>query len=124
MQLAKLQHLNFEKTLERKLQQIIIALFIEYSRTKKEILDEYLATLTFGPGVQGIKDASKTYFNKTPLELGKEESLKLILSIPDPLNFNPLKPETNLQTELKHSIEDKSLEFNSMLSKDFGLFYK
>jgi len=56
--------LGYEKTITRKLQEIILAIQLERYYTKTEILEMYLNQIYFGHGAYGVQAASKTYFNK------------------------------------------------------------
>ena len=73
-QLSKLIFLNTEKTLSRKLRELIISFYLEYRFTKIEILSMYLNRAYFGSGQYGIKAASKRYFSKIPKDLSIAES--------------------------------------------------
>ena len=83
-QLSKLIFLNAEKTLSRKLRELIIAFYLEYKFTKVEILSMYLNRAYFGSGQYGIKAASKRYFSKHPKELSIAETAVLVGSLKAP----------------------------------------
>merc|ERR1711991_678042 len=83
-QLSKLIFLNAEKTLSRKLRELIIAFYLEYRFTKVEILSMYLNRAYFGSGQYGIKAASKRYFSKLPKELSIAETAVLVGSLKAP----------------------------------------
>ena len=83
-QLSKLIFLNAEKTLSRKLRELIIAFYLEYRFTKVEILSMYLNRAYFGAGQYGIKAASKRYFSKLPKELSIAETAVLVGSLKAP----------------------------------------
>ena len=83
-QLSKLIFLNAEKTLSRKLRELIIAFYLEYRFTKVEILSMYLNRAYFGSGQYGIKAASKRYFSKLPKDLSIAESAVLVGSLKAP----------------------------------------
>ena len=63
-QLAKMLLLTPERTLERKMKEMILALRLERAFSKQEILALYLNKAYFGSGQYGISSASKFYFNK------------------------------------------------------------
>ena len=83
-QLSKLIFLNAEKTLSRKLRELIIAFYLEYKFTKVEILSMYLNRAYFGSGQYGIRAASKRYFSKHPKELSIAETAVLVGSLKAP----------------------------------------
>ncbi len=89
MQLAKVCYLPFEKTFTRKAKQAILGVLLEFQYSKEDIMASYLETISFSHRAKGLTEASKTHFNKTPLELGEEEAMLLTLSIQDPYSFNP-----------------------------------
>ena len=88
-QLSKLIFLNADKTLSRKLRELIISFYLEYRFTKIEILSMYLNRAYFGSGQYGIKAASKRYFSKIPKDLSIAESAILagILKAPSKLSL-------------------------------------
>ena len=63
-QLAKNAYLTADQTLLRKLKELFLAIEIEKTYPKEEILEMYLNNSYFGQGVWGVQDASKKYFNK------------------------------------------------------------
>ena len=65
---------NNINVLEKKRTQLYLAIQLEKNYSKDEIIEAYLNVIYFGRNIIGIKDAAQFYFNKTPLELTKEES--------------------------------------------------
>ena len=63
-QLVRMLYLSPERTLRRKVQEAMLALWIERQRSKQQILADYLNTSYFGAGVYGIDAAAKRYFGK------------------------------------------------------------
>jgi len=114
MQLAKMLYLTYEKTLSRKIQQVFLALYLEQVMTKEEILHLYLVALDFGIGPGGVENASEHFFGKSADSLTKEESLRLTLSIPDPVAFNPA------MRHLPKSIREKRSAVSSRTEKIGG----
>ncbi|WP_420316886.1 penicillin-binding protein 1A [Ekhidna sp.] len=77
-----------------KLKEWIIAVQLEKSYTKEEILAMYLNTVEFGSNSYGIKVAAKTFFNKLPSQLNYPESAVLVGAINAPTRWSPvLNPE-------------------------------
>src|SRR5215468_6206816 len=68
-QLAKNLFLTQERTVTRKLQEIVLALWLEHKYSKKEILELYLNRVYFGAGAYGIEGASQRYFGKSARHL-------------------------------------------------------
>ena len=83
-QLVKNLFLSREKTISRKLQELFITAQLEGALDKKRIMELYLNIIEFGPGIYGIRPASKRYFNKEPYELSLVESVFLVSIIPSP----------------------------------------
>ncbi|QMU26895.1 penicillin-binding protein 1A [Adhaeribacter radiodurans] len=69
----------------------IMAIRLERSYSKKEILLMYLNTVDFGSGAYGIKSAAKTFFNKAPKDLKLQESAVLVGLLKGPSYFSPVK---------------------------------
>src|SRR5919204_5220231 len=76
-QLARMTYLSPERTIKRKVQEAIFALWMERTLGKEEILSRYLNTAYFGAGVYGVDAAAKRYFGKTAKELSLSESAML-----------------------------------------------
>jgi hypothetical protein len=83
-QLAKNLFLNDERTLVRKLRELLYALNLEHMLSKDDILALYLNVVEFGPGLYGIKAAADAYFLKTPDQLSLAEAAFLASILPAP----------------------------------------
>ena len=89
-QLAKNLFLTQEKTLQRKAQEAVLAIWLESKFTKDEILQLYLNRVYFGGGAYGIEQAAHTFFNKTAPELSVMEAARLAASLKAPTNYDPI----------------------------------
>ena len=90
-QLAKNLFFSFEKTYKRKFKELLVALQIETSNTKEEILHAYINQIYFGAGAQGIEKASRVFFGKSALDLSLAEA-SLLAGLPkSPTNYNPYR---------------------------------
>jgi penicillin-binding protein 1A len=87
-QLAR-QGLGREKTLRRKLKELLIAIEIERHCTKREILELYLNKVYFGDGLYGIEAASRGYFGKHSAELTIAEAALLAGLLQAPSAYAP-----------------------------------
>ena len=76
-QLAKNIYFTQEKELTRKVAEVFMAFKIEDKYNKNEILELYLNTSYFGDGYETVKEASRGYFGKDPLELTDYEAVML-----------------------------------------------
>ncbi len=88
-QLVKNIFLSKDKTIIRKLSEVPLALRLEKELTKEQILELYLNTIEWGPGVFGVEAASRTYFDRTSTNLKDEQIWLLALLIPNPKALNP-----------------------------------
>ena len=77
-----------DQSLERKLDEMALALQMEELMSKDEILDLYLNTVYFGSNAYGIQAASRTYFNKYPADLTLEEAALLAGMPQAPSRYN------------------------------------
>ncbi len=86
-QLAKTSFLSADRSLKRKLQEVIIAFWLEARLTKDEILARYLSSVYFGDGAYGIRAASRVYFDTDPelLTLGEAAMLAGLVQAPSRL---------------------------------------
>ncbi len=88
-QLARNLFLTQEKTVSRKLKEIILALRLEQTYTKDEILEMYLNEVPFGRGIYGVQEASRQFFGKDVWSTEPAE-MTLLAGIPNrPGSYNP-----------------------------------
>jgi penicillin-binding protein 1A len=88
-QLARNLFLTHEKTLTRKVKEAVLAIRIEQTYTKDEILEMYLNQIYFGEGAYGIDAASKVFFGKQVQELTLPECA-LLAGLPrNPRDYSP-----------------------------------
>ena len=84
MQLAKNVYLQREKTIARKVQEVILTWWLENALNKDEILELYFNVIEYGPGVYGLRNAAAYYFAREPIELSPAESAFLACMLPSP----------------------------------------
>lgn len=89
MQLVKNVFLTREKTLSRKLEEILLVYILENNRiaSKERMLEVYFNVIEWGPNVYGIGEASQFYFSKSPENLTLNECLFLASIVPKPKKF-------------------------------------
>jgi penicillin-binding protein 1A len=75
------------RTMDRKIKEAILAIKLERSYSKQEILDSYLNTVYFGRGAYGIEAAARTYFAKHARQLKLPEAAYLAGLIPAPAAY-------------------------------------
>jgi penicillin-binding protein 1A len=81
--------IGFEKTVERKVKEAIIAIQLERRYTKREIFAFYANQIYFGHGAYGVEAASRMYFNKPAKELTLEEGAMIAAIIQAPERLSP-----------------------------------
>jgi membrane peptidoglycan carboxypeptidase len=111
MQLAKNLFLSREKTLSRKLEEVVLTEYLEQTFSKDELMELYLNVIEFGPAVYGVTAAAEHYFGREPSQLNLAECLFLSSLLPAPLRYGAMRdndnhevPESWMQT--LHSLMD------------------
>ncbi|WP_184459468.1 PBP1A family penicillin-binding protein [Rhizobium aethiopicum] len=89
-QLIKLQYLDSDRTIKRKIQELVIALWLEWKLGKHEILTRYLNSVYLGAGATGMPAAARIYFNKDIGALDLPESAMLAGLLRAPSQWNPI----------------------------------
>ncbi len=89
-QVAKNLFLNRQKNLKRKVQELMLALWLEKTFDKDQILTLYLNRVYFGNGAYGIEAASQKYFKKTTADLTLLEGAVLAGILKSPNKYNPI----------------------------------
>jgi len=87
-QLAKNLYLSTDKTVTRKINELLISRRLEKQLDKNRIFQLYLNVIEFGPGVFGVQAASQYFFHKNVDQLNLEEIVRLTAVIPKPLQVN------------------------------------
>ena len=96
-QLVKLTTLTTQKNFSRKFAEMIMAMKLESTYTKTQILEFYLNRVYFGNGAHGVGTAAQRYFGKTAGELTVAEAALLAAQLKSPTNYDPYaKPENAL----------------------------
>lgn len=88
-QLAKNAFLSSDRTLGRKLREVMISFWLEAWLTKDEILSRYLSNVYFGDNVYGLSAASRHYFSKRPSELNVSQAAMLAGLVKAPSRLAP-----------------------------------
>ena len=110
-QLAKNLFLTQERTFQRKLQEVELALWLERKHSKGEILELYLNRVYFGSGAYGVEAAAQRYFGKSARNVTLAEAAMLAGLVKSPSrlapNRNPDGAEQRAQTVLAAMAEAK-----------------
>lgn len=88
-QLAKNLFLSRERTLKRKIQEAMLAIWLETKLTKDEILSAYLNRVYLGSGAYGIDAAARVYYNKSAKELSVREAATIAGLLKAPSRYSP-----------------------------------
>ena len=92
-QYAKNAYLTRERTITRKLRELVLSIKLETIVSKDQILQDYMNTIYFGRGAYGIETAANQYFGKSSSQLEVSESAVLAAIVQAP---NGLAPEENI----------------------------
>jgi penicillin-binding protein 1A len=96
----------------QKLKEWIISIELERHFTKQEILALYLNEVSFSDNVYGIRNASRTFFQKDPANLSVDEAAVLVGMVNNPTVFNP-------RSNPKQAIERRNVVLSRMVSNNF-----
>src|SRR5436190_4543683 len=88
-QLAKNLYLSPSRSIFRKLKEAVTAVRLELALSKDRIMQLYLNTAEWGPGVWGASAASDAYFGVTPAQLTEPQAAALAATLPQPRTSNP-----------------------------------
>ncbi len=95
----------------QKVKESIIAIKLERNFTKNEIITLYLNTVAFSDNVYGIRNASRTFFQKEPDRLNIDEAAVLVGMVNGPGIYNP-------RTKPKQALDRRNLVINQMVRND------
>ena len=125
---------NFSKEtrlqkIERKIQELYLAIQVEKIVEKDEILENYLNTINMGQNTLGVQAAAKRYFGKDVSELTLSESATLAAITKSPSGYNPItNPEANAKRRekvLKDMLAQKKIkqdEYDTAMADTNGVY--
>jgi penicillin-binding protein 1A len=111
-QVAKNLFLTPDQTVGRKVQEAILAVWLEQNYTKEEILELYMNRVYFGAGATGIEAAAQTYFGVSARNLSLGQAAMLAGILPAPSAYNP-------KSNPERAIERQRLSLNAMARDGF-----
>lgn len=94
-----------DRSLRRKVQEVIVSFWLEYHFTKKQILAIYLNRVDFGAGVYGFDAAAQRFFFKPLNEISLFEASVLAGMLKAPTRYNPLRHPQKSATRAKVVIQ-------------------
>jgi 1A family penicillin-binding protein len=113
-QLIKNTLLTPEKTIKRKVRELILSVWVERVFSKKEILEMYLNEVSYGGTAYGIQEAAQQYFGKNAVSLSLSEAA-LLAGLPaaptaySPFGINQEKAKERQADVLRRMTEDKNI---------------
>jgi penicillin-binding protein 1A len=111
-QLARNLYLTHQKSFKRKIEEAVLAIQIERSYSKDEILNMYLNLIYLGEGAHGVEAAAYTYFHKKAKDLTLQESAMLAALTKSPSRLSPFK-------NLSKAVERRNIVLKKMYQADF-----
>ncbi|NCN82782.1 MAG: PBP1A family penicillin-binding protein [Candidatus Pacebacteria bacterium] len=116
-QLVKNRLLSPQQTLQRKVRELVLAVMVEQTYNKQEILEMYLNQVAYGGSTYGIEEAAQRYFGKSAKELNLAES-SLLAGLPAaPSSYSPFGPNPDLAKMRQQEVLRRMVEEN-MISSD------
>ncbi len=118
-QLAKNLFLTPEKTLKRKIKEVILALELESIYSKDQILELYLNQIPYGSNAYGVEAASQTFFNKSVKDLTLAEAA-ILASLPQaPTYYSPWGPHQKELFKRQRYILERMKNYGYISKEDF-----
>lgn len=121
-QMVKNFFLTHERTLKRKINEILMALIIDFRFSKDEILEVYLNEIYFGQrdsvSVTGAEEASKLYFSKSVRHITLDEAALLAAMVQAPGRYNPFTKSENA-VKRRNLVLEKMLESKKITKQQF-----
>lgn len=108
--LAKKKFHYTDRSIRRKVQELLVSLWLEYHFTKDQILSIYLNRIDFGAGVYGFDAAAQRYFFKPLNEISVFEAAILAGMLKAPTRYNPLR-HPKVATERGAVVVKKMIEY-------------
>ncbi|MEY3919706.1 MAG: hypothetical protein RLZ15_500 [Actinomycetota bacterium] len=96
-QYAKTAFLTQERTITRKIKELVIAIKLENQLSKDQILENYLNTIYFGRGSYGVETAAQQYFNRSAKQLNLAQSAVIASILRSPGYYDPQYSENNMK---------------------------
>ena len=90
-QLAKNLFLKPERTIERKVQEMVLAVWLETKFSKDELLQLYMNRVYFGGGAIGIEKAAQKFFGRSARDVTLQQAAILAAVLKAPTDYNPLQ---------------------------------
>ena len=111
-QLIRSVYLTNQKSIARKIRELVLSIELEQKYSKDQIFDWYLNKIPFGSNTYGAEAASQTYFNKPASDLSLAEAAVLTAMLPAPSHYSPYGPNKSELLEKKDSVLERMQKLN------------
>ncbi len=118
-QLVKNVFLGSEKTIRRKLREIVLALLVERKFSKEQILEMYLNTIPYGGTTYGIEEASQRYFGHPARQLSLAEAAFLAGLPKAPSRYSPFGAHPELAKQRQRAVLAEMLRAGFISPQDY-----
>ena len=125
-QMVKNVYLDGSRSFFRKFKELIITYKVEKFLNKQRILEIYLNSIEFGPGIWGIRNASYHYFRKHPSQLNPREASFLAMLLPSPKRYYESYRRKSLTkfARVRVNATLTKLKMAKVISHDEYVFYR
>ncbi len=106
-QLVRSVYLTNQKSIARKVREIVLSIELERRYSKDQIFSWYLNAVPFGKNAYGAESASQIYFNKPASDLSLAEAATLTALLPAPSHYSPYGPYKSELLKRKNAILEK-----------------
>lgn len=120
-QLVKNTLLTNEKTLTRKIKELILAVEVEYTFSKDKIFEMYLNQVGFGGPAYGIQEASRQYFNVDAKDLNLPQAAFLAGLPQAPSKYSPFGDQPELAKQRQKLVLNQMLKLSMISTEDFQM---
>jgi 1A family penicillin-binding protein len=118
-QLIRSTFLTREKTIQRKIREVVLTLELERRYSKDKILEWYLNQIPFGPNIYGVEEASRSFFNKPAKEVDLPEAAVLASVIKAPSYYYPFGKHREELLQRKNYILERMLKEGFISAEEF-----
>lgn len=106
MQTSRTVFLLPVRSIFRKALEAYYTVLIELIWNKRRILEIYLNTVDWGPGLMGAEAVSQAYFKKHAADISPRQAALLVAILPGPHRLSPIKPDRYVRTRAKRILAD------------------
>ena len=119
-QLIRSVYLTRQKTIGRKIREVVLSLEIEKRYSKDQIFEWYLNQIPLGGSIYGVEAASQSYFKKSSSDLSLAESATLTAMIKAPGYYSPYGPNKNKLLQEKDYVLGRMEKLNYITKDQFN----